>query len=61
MHTKFWCEKPDSKRPLGRRSPIWKDNIKMDFMEVSWKDVEWMHLAEDREHLRALVIKIIKF
>jgi hypothetical protein len=27
-------DKPEGKRPLGRRRPRWKDNIKMDFQEV---------------------------
>jgi hypothetical protein len=26
--------KPKGKRPLGRRSPRWEDNIRMDLMEI---------------------------
>jgi hypothetical protein len=29
--------KPEGKRPLGRPRRRWKDNIKMDFLEVGWK------------------------
>jgi len=28
--------KPGGKRPLGRLSPGWEDNIKMDLEEVGW-------------------------
>jgi len=27
----------------------------MDFGKLGWEDVDWMHLAQDRGHLRALV------
>jgi hypothetical protein len=40
--------KPEWKRPLGRPRRRWEDNIRMDLREVVWKDVEWMHLAENR-------------
>jgi hypothetical protein len=29
-------EKPEGKRPLGRPSRRWEDNIKMDLQEVGW-------------------------
>jgi hypothetical protein len=28
---------------------FWEDNIKMDLREVGWEDVDWMHLAVDRD------------
>jgi alpha-glucosidase (family GH31 glycosyl hydrolase) len=31
------------------------DGIKMDSGEISWGDVEWIHLAEDRDRWRAVV------
>jgi hypothetical protein len=27
----------------------WKDSIKMDLREIGWEDVDWMHLAKDRD------------
>jgi len=27
----------------------------MDLMEVGWKDVDWIHIAEDRDQWRAVV------
>jgi hypothetical protein len=47
--------KPDGKRPLGRRRRRWMDNIKMDLLEISWGDVDWIGLVQDREKWRALV------
>jgi hypothetical protein len=31
---------------FGRR---WEDNIRMDLTGIEWEDVEWMHLAQDRD------------
>jgi hypothetical protein len=32
--------KPEGKRPLGRPRYRWVDNIRMDFVEVGWGDVD---------------------
>ena len=45
--------KPESKRPLGRPSRRWEDNIKMDLREVGCDPGEWADLAEDRDQWRA--------
>jgi len=42
-------EKPERKRPLGRHSSRWEDNIKMDFQEVECRGVDWIELALDRD------------
>jgi hypothetical protein len=47
--------KAEGKRPLGRPSRRWVDNIRMDFGEVRWDDVDWIGLAQDRNKRRALV------
>jgi hypothetical protein len=39
--------KPDGKRPLGRPSRRWIDNIKMDLLEVGLSVVDWIGLAQD--------------
>jgi len=41
--------KPEWKRTLGRRRRRWEDNIKVDLRETRWEDLEWMHLAQDRD------------
>ena len=33
----------------------WNDNIKMDFQEMGWGDMDWIDLAQDRNRWRALV------
>jgi hypothetical protein len=35
---------------------MWVDNINMDLREIlGWDGVDWIHLAQDRDQLRALV------
>jgi hypothetical protein len=47
--------KPEGKRPLRRSRRRCKDNIKMDLGEIVFGDVDWIHLAQDRDRWRALV------
>jgi hypothetical protein len=47
--------RPKGRRPLGRPRRTWEDNIKMDLREIGFGDVDWIHLAEDRDRWRALV------
>jgi hypothetical protein len=52
--------KPEGKRPLGRPTRRWEDNIRMDLGEVGWGDVDWIGLAQDRNKWRALVNSVLK-
>jgi hypothetical protein len=45
----------EGKRPLGRPRRRWEDNIRMDRREIVWEGVNWIHLAQDRDHWRVLV------
>jgi hypothetical protein len=47
--------RPEGRRPLGRPRYRWEDNIKMDLREIRFGDVDWIHLARDRDTWRALV------
>jgi hypothetical protein len=47
--------RPEWKRPLGRPRHRWEDNIKMDLREIGFGDVDWIHLAQDRNRWGALV------
>ena len=47
--------KPEGKRPLGRLSRRWEDNIKIDLQEVERRGMDWIELAQDRTGWRALV------
>ncbi|KAJ4429073.1 hypothetical protein ANN_26074 [Periplaneta americana] len=45
----------EGKRPLGRPSRRWEDNIKMDLREVGYDDRDRINLAQDRDRWRAYV------
>jgi hypothetical protein len=47
--------KPEGRKPLGRPRRRWEDNIKMDLREIGLGDVDWIHLAQDKDRWRALV------
>jgi hypothetical protein len=47
--------RPEGRRSLGRPRRRWKDNIKMDLREMRFGDVDWVHLAQDRDRWQALV------
>jgi hypothetical protein len=44
----------ERKKPLGRPRHRWED-IRMDPIETGCDDVDWIHLAQDRDHWQALV------
>jgi hypothetical protein len=46
--------RPEGRRPLGRPRRRWEDNIKTDLRETGVGDVDWIHLAQDRDRWRAL-------
>jgi hypothetical protein len=52
-------EKPEGKRPLGRQTRRWVDNIKMDLREIGWDGMDWIELAQDRDQSRALVNRVM--
>ena len=43
------------RRPLGRPTRRWEDNVKMDLKEVVWGEMDWTDLAEGRDEWRTLV------
>jgi hypothetical protein len=40
--------KPKGKRPVGRPRRRWVD-IKMDLRGIEWSDMDWIHLAHDKD------------
>jgi hypothetical protein len=44
--------KPEGKRPFGRPSRRWEDNIKTDLREIGFGSVDWIHLATDKDRWR---------
>jgi hypothetical protein len=53
--------KPEGKRPLGRPRRRWKDGIRMDPGEIGRGGVDWIHLALERDRLRAVVNAVMNF
>jgi hypothetical protein len=48
--------KPEGKIPLGRpRRRRWVDNIKIEFREIGWDNMDWIDLSQDRDQWRALL------
>lgn len=45
---KILAGKSEEKKQLGRPTHKWKDTIKMDLSEIGLQDVDWLHLAYDR-------------
>jgi hypothetical protein len=52
-------EQPEGKRPLGRSSRRWVDNIKRILREIGWDEVEWIDIAQDRDQWMNLVNTIL--
>jgi hypothetical protein len=47
--------KPEGKRPLRKPRHRWVDNIKVDLREMEWDGVDWIDMAQVRDHWRALM------
>jgi hypothetical protein len=47
--------RPEGRRPLERPRRRWEDNIKMNLWKTGFWDVDWIHLAQDTDRLRAPV------
>jgi hypothetical protein len=56
---KLMVSKPEGRRPLGRRTRRWVDNIKTDLGKIEWGDVDWICLTRDRKMWRALVKAVV--
>jgi hypothetical protein len=53
--------KPEGKRPLGRPRRRWKDNIKMNFLEIRLSVVDWIGLAQDKYRWRVMLNAVMNF
>jgi hypothetical protein len=54
-------EKPEGTRTLGRPRHGWVDNIKIDLGEIGLSGIDWIDLAQDRDHWRALLNTVMNF
>jgi hypothetical protein len=46
--------KPEGNRRLGRSRRRWEDDIKIDLREIGWGGMDWIYLAQDRDHWGSL-------
>ena len=51
--------KTEGRRPLGRPSCKWVDNIRMDLQEVGCGYTDWTGLAQDRDRWRTLLSAVM--
>jgi hypothetical protein len=56
---KILVEKPGRKRQLGSPRSRWNNNISMDLRGIAMKDVDPIHLVQDRGRWLAFVNTII--
>ena len=53
--------KTEGRRPLGRPSGRWEDNITMDLQEVGCEGMDWIDVAQYRDRWWALVHAVKNF
>jgi hypothetical protein len=53
--------KLEEKRQRGTLRCRWKDNIKIDHIEIEWDGMDWIHLAQDKDQWRALMNTVMNF
>jgi hypothetical protein len=56
---KILVRKPEERRLLERPRHRWEVNIRIDLREICWEDVDWIHLAQDRDQWWDVVNTII--
>jgi hypothetical protein len=47
---RIFVGKSERKRLIGRPSRRWVDNIKMELRDLGWFVMDWIDLAQDRDH-----------
>jgi hypothetical protein len=47
-------ERPDRKRPLGRPTLNWENNIKINLQAVGWGGMDSVDMVQDRDMWRAV-------
>jgi hypothetical protein len=52
---KILVAKPEGKRPLRTPRNRWEDYIKLDIRKTGFGDVDWIHMAQDRDRWWAVV------
>jgi hypothetical protein len=47
--------KLEGKKPLGRPTRRWEDNIRIDLQQMACGGMDWIGLAQDRDRWRTIV------
>jgi hypothetical protein len=50
-----FTQKTSRERPVGRPRHSWESNIKVGLKNTVYKDVDWIHMAQDRDKWQHLV------
>jgi hypothetical protein len=50
---------PEGMRRLGRHKRTWDDNIKMHLKEIEWAILDWIYLAQQKNHCQVVVNTVI--
>jgi len=45
----MYIERAAGNRIFERPRHKWKCNLEMDLQEVGWRDMDWVHMAQDRD------------
>jgi len=53
-------EKHEGRRPLGRPRHKYEDNIRKDLREIWWENADWIHMAQHKGQLWAVVNTVMK-
>jgi hypothetical protein len=53
--------KPERNSPLRRLSRRWVDNIKMDLRGMEWGGMDWIDVAQEKNHWKTLVNTVMNF
>jgi hypothetical protein len=48
IHTGCWCESQQERDHWKTKMKV-GDSMKMDLREITWSDVDWIDLVEDRD------------
>ena len=59
MYTGFWWGNLRERDPLGRPTPRWEDNMKMDLQEFGCEGINWIDLAQGMGRRWVLVNEVM--
>jgi hypothetical protein len=54
-------ENPEGKRPIRSLTHTWDGNIKIGLNEIVYENLDWIHLAQDRDRWQTVLNIVMKF